>query len=53
MEFVNGGDLMWHIQRGRFSSKQARFYACEVLLALEYWHQSNVAYRHACLIVEI
>ncbi|KAI8912703.1 protein kinase C1 [Gorgonomyces haynaldii] len=42
MEFVNGGDLMWHIQRGRFSAKQARFYACEVLLALHDLKLDNI-----------
>lgn len=45
MQVVSGGDLMWHIQRGRFTFKQAKFYACEVLLALEYWHQNNIVYR--------
>ncbi|KAH6564395.1 hypothetical protein BASA62_007960 [Batrachochytrium salamandrivorans] len=45
MEFVSGGDLMWHIQQQQFSEKRARFYACEVLLALEYFHQNNIVYR--------
>ncbi|EGF80693.1 hypothetical protein BATDEDRAFT_19449 [Batrachochytrium dendrobatidis JAM81] len=45
MEFVSGGDLMWHIQQQHFSEKRARFYACEVLMALEYLHQNNIVYR--------
>ncbi|KAI9336353.1 hypothetical protein BDR26DRAFT_1008906 [Obelidium mucronatum] len=45
MEFVSGGDLMWHIQHERFSEKRARYYACEVLLALEYFHKNNITYR--------
>lgn len=45
MEYVNGGDLMLHIQRQQFSEKRARFYACEVLLALEFFHKRNILYR--------
>lgn len=36
---------MWHIQHLKFTPQQALFYACEVLLALEYWHQHNIMYR--------
>ncbi|KAJ3022317.1 Serine/threonine kinase [Thoreauomyces humboldtii] len=46
MEYVSGGDLMAHIQeKKRFSQARAKFYACEVLLALEYFHASNIIYR--------
>ncbi|CAO3593534.1 unnamed protein product [Absidia cylindrospora] len=45
MEYVSGGDLMWHIQREPFSERRAKFYACEVLLALEYFHSQNIIYR--------
>jgi classical protein kinase C/novel protein kinase C epsilon type len=45
MEFVSGGDLMWHIQHQQFSEKRAKFYAAEVLLALEYFHKNNIVYR--------
>jgi classical protein kinase C len=45
MEYISGGDLMWHIQQHQFSEKRAKFYACEVLLALEYFHQNNIVYR--------
>jgi classical protein kinase C len=49
MEFVSGGDLMWHIQRYKFTAEQAKFYTCEVLVALEYWHKNNIAYRYVFL----
>ncbi|RKP19617.1 kinase-like protein [Rozella allomycis CSF55] len=45
MEYVNGGDLMLHIQRGAFTLSQAKFYAAEVLLALEYFHKNDIIYR--------
>ncbi|KAI8581145.1 hypothetical protein K450DRAFT_233306 [Umbelopsis ramanniana AG] len=45
MEYVSGGDLMLHIQREQFSERRAKFYACEVLLALEYLHTQNIVYR--------
>ncbi|KAJ3268592.1 Serine/threonine kinase [Terramyces sp. JEL0728] len=45
MEYVSGGDLMWHIQHSKFTQAQAKYYACEVLLALEYWHQNKILYR--------
>ncbi|KAF5345536.1 hypothetical protein D9758_011998 [Tetrapyrgos nigripes] len=45
MEYVSGGDLMLHIQRKQFSLRQAKFYASEVLLALEYFHQNGIIYR--------
>ncbi|TPX64063.1 hypothetical protein SpCBS45565_g06148 [Spizellomyces sp. 'palustris'] len=46
MEYVSGGDLMAHIQeKKRFSQARAKFYACEVLLALEYFHKNNIIYR--------
>ncbi|TFL03230.1 hypothetical protein BDV98DRAFT_565592 [Pterulicium gracile] len=45
MEYISGGDLMLHIQRKQFSLRQAKFYACEVLLALEYFHANGIIYR--------
>ncbi|KAG2203913.1 hypothetical protein INT47_007496 [Mucor saturninus] len=45
MEYVSGGDLMYHIQREPFSERRAKFYACEVLLALEYFHSQGIIYR--------
>ena len=45
MEYISGGDLMLHIQRGQFGSKRAQFYAAEVCLALKYFHENGVVYR--------
>ncbi|CAM6091438.1 unnamed protein product [Calypogeia fissa] len=48
MEYCSGGDLhtLRQKQTGRFfSDKAARFYAAEVLLALEYLHMMGVVYR--------
>ncbi|KAF7297790.1 Protein kinase C [Mycena kentingensis (nom. inval.)] len=45
MEYISGGDLMLHIQRKQFSLRQAKFYASEVLLALEYFHKNGIIYR--------
>ncbi|KAK6928263.1 Protein kinase domain [Dillenia turbinata] len=48
MEFCSGGDLHSLRQcqaRGHYSEQAARFYASEVLLALEYLHMLGIVYR--------
>lgn len=46
MEYVNGGDLMFQIQRARkFDEARTRFYAAEVTLALMFLHRHGILYR--------
>ncbi|KAJ3876224.1 kinase-like domain-containing protein [Lentinula edodes] len=46
MSFVNGGELFYHLQReGKFDQDRSRFYAAELLVALEHLHGFNVVYR--------
>eukprot|EP01136_Pigoraptor_vietnamica_P011344 Opistho-1_new@50113 len=46
MEYVNGGELFFHLSRERiFSEDRARFYAAEILLALKYLHEHGIVYR--------
>ncbi|KAI8867582.1 kinase-like protein [Ramicandelaber brevisporus] len=45
MEYIQGGDLMAQIQARPFTERQAKFYACEILLGLEYLHQQGIVYR--------
>jgi novel protein kinase C epsilon type len=46
IQYVNGGDLMFQIQRARkFDEARAAFYAAEVTLALQFLHRNGVIYR--------
>nr|KAF7423576.1 hypothetical protein H0235_008859 [Vespula pensylvanica] len=46
IEFVRGGDLMFHMQRQRrLPEEHARFYAAEISLALNFLHEKGIIYR--------
>ncbi|TGZ73511.1 hypothetical protein CRM22_001473 [Opisthorchis felineus] len=46
IEFVNGGDLMFYMQRSlRLPEDYARFYAAEICLALNFLHERGIIYR--------
>lgn len=46
IEYVNGGELFFHLAKERvFSEERTRFYASEILLALDYLHSLNIIYR--------
>uniref|UniRef100_UPI00358FD57A protein kinase C iota type-like n=1 Tax=Myxine glutinosa TaxID=7769 RepID=UPI00358FD57A len=46
IEYVNGGDLMFHMQRQRkLPEEHARFYSAEISLALNFLHERGIIYR--------
>ncbi|XP_052861134.1 cAMP-dependent protein kinase catalytic subunit PRKX [Anopheles cruzii] len=45
-EYVSGGELFSYLRNaGRFDAVTANFYACEIVLALEYLHSLSIVYR--------
>ena len=45
-EFIQGGDLFFHIHSGqKFSNQKTKFYVVEILLAVEFLHKNNMIYR--------
>ncbi|XP_011210032.1 cAMP-dependent protein kinase catalytic subunit 2 [Bactrocera dorsalis] len=46
LPFINGGELFtYHRKVRKFSEKQARFYAAQIFLGLEYLHNLQLLYR--------
>ncbi len=46
MEYVNGGELFFHLSREkRFTEDRARFYCAEICLAIGYLHDNQILYR--------
>uniref|UniRef100_A0A8B9HCZ3 Protein kinase C n=1 Tax=Astyanax mexicanus TaxID=7994 RepID=A0A8B9HCZ3_ASTMX len=46
MEYLNGGDLMFHIQScHRFDLVRSTFYAAEIICGLQFLHSKGIVYR--------
>ncbi|KAH6587813.1 hypothetical protein BASA50_011115 [Batrachochytrium salamandrivorans] len=46
LDYKNGGELFFYLQRETaFSEQRAKFYVCELILALEHLHKYNIVYR--------
>jgi len=46
LDYINGGELFFHLQREkRFSEERVKFYGAEILLALEHLHANGIIYR--------
>ncbi len=46
LEYCPGGELFFYLsQIGRFKEDAARFYASNMLLAIEHLHKENIIYR--------
>jgi serine/threonine protein kinase len=46
LDYMNGGELFYHLQKETvFTEERARFYTCELILALEHLHKYNIVYR--------
>jgi len=46
MEYVNGGELFFHLSREKmFSEERTKFYIAEIVLAMTYLHERHIIYR--------
>jgi len=46
LDYCPGGELFFYIQQiGRFKETSAKFYAANILLALECLHENGIVYR--------
>ena len=46
LDYVCGGELFGRLRKeGRFSNDVALFYTTEIILALSYLHENDIAYR--------
>ncbi|CAA9999249.1 unnamed protein product [Nesidiocoris tenuis] len=54
MEYVNGGELFFHLSRERvFTEDRTRFYGAEIISALGYLHEQGIIYRDLKVCFEI
>lgn len=53
LDYCAGGELFFHLGReGRFPEHRARFYAAEIILAIQYVHSLDIVYRYVSIRVE-
>ena len=46
LDYEGGGSLFFHLaKKRRFTESEVLFYACEIILALEYLHSKKIMYR--------
>jgi len=45
LDFFNGGELFFHLNKGRFPEARTRFYIAEICLAIEHLHKNDILYR--------
>ena len=46
MEYVNGGDLRYHLgNRRRFLEAEAKFFIACIIIGLQYLHMNNIIHR--------
>jgi serine/threonine protein kinase len=46
LDYCAGGELFFHLGRiGKFSEARSRFYAAEIILAIDYVHSLDIVYR--------
>ena len=46
MDFLNGGELFYHLRKEKkFNEERIRFYAAQIILALESLHDQGIIYR--------
>lgn len=45
-DYYNSGTLFYHLRKcGKFPAARAKFYACELLSAIDHLHQQSIIYR--------
>lgn len=46
MEYIDGGDLRYHIgQRRRFTEQETKFFLANMIVGLEYLHKNKIIHR--------
>ncbi|ETW04788.1 AGC/GRK/BARK protein kinase, variant 1 [Aphanomyces invadans] len=45
LDLRTGGDLSFHLNRGRFTEEQVMYWSAQILLGLQHLHEKNIVYR--------